>query len=140
MKWFSVRNFVALGSVTVLAVGAFADNLASPCRAGERVEVMDTMYFGTATPDRTVTPDEWREFVNKVVTPRFPDGLTSWEASGQWRTATGVIHREPSYVLHVVHEDSPESERAVREVTGWYKTAFQQEAVLRVRATACTSL
>jgi hypothetical protein len=100
---------------------------------------MESMYFGTARPGGIVTPEEWREFVNQVVTPRFPQGLTSWEASGQWQAVTGVIEREASHVLHLVHPDTEESELAVNEVMSKYKAEFQQEAVLRVRSSACMS-
>lgn len=100
---------------------------------------MEAMYFGAAKPGGRVTPEEWREFVHRVVTPRFPQGLTSWEASGQWQGATGVIEREASQVLHLVHPDSEKSELAVKEVISKYKAEFGQEAVLRVRSRACVS-
>ena len=87
-----------------------------------------------------MTREEWREFVNRIVTPRFPQGLTSGEASGQWQGASGVIEREPSHVLQLVHADTAEAERAVNEIMAAYKTQFQQEAVLRIRSGACTSL
>jgi hypothetical protein len=100
---------------------------------------MDSMYFGTARPGGIVTAEDWRAFLNRVVTPRFPQGLSSWQASGQWRSGAGRIEREPSYVVHLVHPDSAESERAVREIMRSYKAEFQQEAVLRVRYQACVS-
>ncbi|MGH6636071.1 MAG: DUF3574 domain-containing protein, partial [Gammaproteobacteria bacterium] len=62
--------------------------------------------FGTAKPGGSVTSQEWQEFMNQVVTPHFPEGLTSWEASGQWQSVTGVIEREASHVLHIVHPDT----------------------------------
>src|SRR5262245_53088135 len=33
------------------------------------------LYFGTARPDGAVSEAEFREFLDRVVTPRFPDGL-----------------------------------------------------------------
>jgi uncharacterized protein DUF3574 len=50
-----------------------------------------------------------------------------------------VIEREASHVLHLVHPDTEESELAVSEVMSKYKAEFQQEAVLRVRSSACMS-
>ncbi|MGH8644794.1 MAG: DUF3574 domain-containing protein [Gammaproteobacteria bacterium] len=123
-----------------LALGACASNPLWSCRTGERLAVMDSMYFGTVKPGGSVTAQEWQEFMNQVVTPRFPEGLTSWEASGQWQSATGVIEQESSHVLHIVHPDTEESELAVREIMNRYKTEFQQQAVLRVRSRACMSL
>ena len=135
LRWIRVSSLLTL----TLAVGACASNPLWTCRTGERAVVMDALYFGTARPDGVVTADEWSEFINQVVTPRFPQGLTSWEAAGQWQTATGAIEREASHVLYVVHPDTEASELAVREIMSAYKTAFQQEAVLRVRSRACVS-
>ena len=67
------------------------------------------------------------------MTPRFPQGLTVWRADGQWRGADGVIVREPSFVLELIHPDSAAPERAVTEIIADYKHRFQQESVLRVR-------
>ena len=39
-----------------------------------------------------------------------------------------------------IHPDTEESELAVNEVMSKYKAEFQQEAVLRVRSSACMSL
>ncbi len=100
---------------------------------------MEAMYFGTAKPDGMVTPEEWRAFIERVVTPRFPQGLTSWEASGQWQRASGVIERERSHVLHLVHPGTEKSELAISEIVSKYKTEFRQDAVLRVRSRACVS-
>jgi Protein of unknown function (DUF3574) len=100
---------------------------------------MEAMYFGTARPGGVVTREEWRDFVNRVVTPRFPQGMTTWEASGQWQAATGTIQREASHVLQLVHPDTEKTELAVSEIIAEYKAQFQQEAVLRVRSNACSS-
>lgn len=135
LNWFRVAGVVAVS----LAVTACASSPRLTCGAGEQRGVLTSLYFGTVRPGGVVTADQWRAFVDRVVTPRFPQGLTSWEASGQWRSATGMIEREASYVLHVAHPDTDENELAVREITSTYKTEFQQEAVLRVRANACMS-
>jgi hypothetical protein len=123
----------------LLAVAACASNPRTACRPGEGPMVIESMYFGTAKPGGMVTPDDWAAFVTQVVTPRFPQGLTSWDASGQWRGAAGVIEREASHVLHLTHPDTAENDLAVSEIMSRYKTQFQQEAVLRVRSNACVS-
>jgi uncharacterized protein DUF3574 len=110
------------------------------CATGEKAVVSDALYFGTEMPGATVTPDDWARFVDTVATPRFPQGLTVWQASGQWRSADGSIVREGSYVLTLVHAGDPSSDNAVREIVDRYKSQFRQEAVLRVRTIACASL
>jgi hypothetical protein len=109
------------------------------CKPGEQRAVNDLLYFGTSRPNGIVTPEEWAEFLRSTVTPRFQQGLTVWRASGQWKSADGAIAREASYVLNLVHLDDEPTERAVRAVISEYKSRFQQEAVLRVKAHACTS-
>ncbi len=97
------------------------------------------LYFGTAKPEGQVSADDWRTFLDDSVTPRFPQGLSVWRASGQWKSASGPIVREPSYVLNIVHESSETTDAAIVGIMSAYKARFRQEAVLRVRSTACVS-
>jgi hypothetical protein len=129
-----------------LAAGALALSIAGcasmhrhACPGGEAMSIQDSLYFGTARPAGTVTAEEWAQFLRDTVTPRFPQGLTVWPASGQWRGADGEVVREASYVLVLIHPDDAASERAVREIVTAYKTRFEQEAVLRVEAEVCPS-
>jgi hypothetical protein len=131
----------------IAAMAAMAATLAActsapapSCNGGEQISVHDTLYFGTATPDGIVSADEWTSFLNDAVTPRFPQGLSVWQASGQWRSADGTIVREASHVLDLVHASDESSDRAVREIVAAYKARFHQEAVLRVRTPTCLSL
>lgn len=109
------------------------------CSSGEQLLVQESLYFGTAKPSGVVTPEEWAEFLRSTVTPRFPRGLTAWQASGQWRGADGAVIREASHVLNLVHANDATSEQAVLEIVATYKSRFHQEAVLRVKSHACTS-
>lgn len=112
----------------------------STCRAGEETVISDTLYFGTAKPGGVVSAGEWQAFLAQDVTPRFPQGITSWMASGQWRSASGELQHESSHVLQLVHPDTRDTEMAVREVQALYRKRFDQEAVLRVRVPACITL
>jgi len=133
-----LRNAIAFVAPLVLA--ACAATPGAPCRDGEDAVVADTLYFGTNKPGGVVGADEWQDFLATGVTPRFPQGITSWRASGQWRSESGKLEHEASYVLQLVHADSAEAERAVRDVMTDYRKRFEQEAVLRVRLPACISL
>ncbi len=108
------------------------------CRNGEPA-VSDLLYFGTTKPDGAVSAAEWSDFLRDVVTPRFPAGLTAWQAAGQWRSARGSVEREAAYVLSLVHPDAAASEEAVRAIVSAYKSRFRQEAVLRVTTRGCAS-
>ena len=110
------------------------------CPQGQQVAVQELLYFGTDKPSGSVTPEDWAKFLEETVTPRFPEGLTAWQASGQWRTASGAVVKEPSYVLSLVHPPSAAAEKAIQELVDSYKASFQQEAVLRIKSNACMSL
>lgn len=112
---------------------------ASKCAPTEQVFVNETLYFGTSTPDGVVSAQQWADFLNDVVTPRFPRGFSSWPASGQWQSANGRIIRENSHVLAIDHRDDSRSNAAVSDIMALYRSEFHQEAVLRVRAEACVS-
>jgi hypothetical protein len=133
-----MRTTAAL--VLALALGACASTPRTACAPGSDAMVHESIYFGMAKPaGGMVTLAEWRDFLAGTVTPRFPQGLTVAEASGQWRGADGTIVEEPSHVLVLLHADDTVSERAVVEIVAAYNARFRQEAVLRVRSAACAS-
>ena len=108
------------------------------CMVGDTALVRDVIYFGrNRRGGGTVSNVEWQTFLDQVVTPRFPAGLTVVEATGQWRGQSGAVEREPAEVLTVLHRGDEAADRAVEEVTAEYKRRFHQEAVLRERAPAC---
>jgi hypothetical protein len=132
------RIYAAL--VLSLSVASCASTQYSNCNRGENRAVLDTLYFGTAKSQGVVAADEWTRFLEEIVTPRFPRGLTVLQGLGQWRGTGGSITRESTYILQLVHADDTSSEKSVAEIVAAYKTAYQQEAVLRVRTNACSSL
>lgn len=132
----------ACGPLAVaLLLTACATPSQTPCAPGEDYSVMETLYFGTNIPGGgQVSAEEWREFRDKVVTPRFPDGLTAFKAQGQWRNKAGDIESESTWVLQVVHPGSAATATSIGELSSIYQTRFKQEAVLRVRSASCISL
>jgi hypothetical protein len=114
--------------------------LSHTCAPGQQLHVSETLYFGTAKPDGVVSAQEWEAFLGDVVTPRFPDGLTVWNATGQWRSADdGEIVREQTYVLNLIHDGGTSSAAKVEELRDDYKRRFRQQAVLDTRAIVCTA-
>lgn len=110
-----------------------------PCGGDGWLAVQEMLYFGTETPSGRVTAEAWAQFLSEVVTTRFPEGLSAWQVSGQWRSASGEVIHEPSYVLSLVHPDDAVPNKAVQEIIATYKIRFRQEAVLRVKAYTCMS-
>ncbi|HEX9936937.1 MAG TPA: DUF3574 domain-containing protein [Longimicrobium sp.] len=95
--------------------------------------VADRLFFGRSIPGGgTVSDSAFAAFVDQVVTPRFPNGLTIYRADGQWRGESGNVEREQSVVIEVVHPAGPAADAELREIADEYKRRFRQEAVLRV--------
>ena len=134
----AVESGLLIATTVVLFAGCGVTQPLS-CLPHEQTVITDTLYFGTAKPGGTVTTLEWESFVNEVVLPAFPQGLTSWAASGRWRMATGIVEQEPSYVLQLTHKRSEQNDAAIQHIMRLYKHAFYQEAVMRVRSQGCRS-
>lgn len=109
------------------------------CAKGQQPMRSDWLYFGTPKPQDAGGHDSWADFSEEVITPRFPDGLTMWPASGQWKPAHGATVHEASWVLNVVHWPDAKSEAAIVAIVDLYKKRFHQESVLRVSSDACVT-
>jgi Protein of unknown function (DUF3574) len=97
--------------------------------------VHDRLFFGLGTPDGIVSDGAWAQFLAEIVTPRFPDGLTVVDAVGQWRAAgQRDVTVEPSRVVEIAHDDSPETNRHIREMVAIYKQQYHQDSVMLTRA------
>jgi hypothetical protein len=126
-------------SAFLLAATGCASVQTNYCAQDEKLFINDLMYFGTTKPNGVVTPRQWAGFLKNSVTSRFPQGFTTWRASGQWKGSDGKIMREESFALSIVHPDDESSDKAIRSIIKEYKLQFKQEAVLRVRNHACSS-
>ena len=130
---------VATTLAAALGACASAPWPAPACASGQQPMTSELLYFGTAVPQGNVSADDWRGFVDAVVTPRFPDGLTAWPASGQWKPAGGAMVHEASWVLNIVHAPDAQSDAAIAEIVDAYRKRFHQDAVLRVASPACVA-
>ncbi len=94
------------------------------------------LYFGSEKPDGSeVTEEKLEQFVDDEVTPSFPDGLTLLTGEGQFRDSSGEVIEEQSHVLILLYSpDDTEASGEIEEVREDYKSAFEQESVLRVDA------
>jgi enamine deaminase RidA (YjgF/YER057c/UK114 family) len=131
-----------VGAVVVIvgcAGRASPSTIPSPsCAIDDTALVKDVLYFGRNRPGGgAVTDEEWQSFLDQVLTPRFPAGLTVVAATGQWKGKSGLVEQERSEVVTVFHSGDEAARRAVIEVVVEYKRRFQQEAVLRERMPTC---
>src|SRR3954464_12547852 len=75
-----------------------------------------------------VTEPEWRDFVDRPITPRFPAGLAILDPSGQWRGHDGASPHEPSRVLILLHPPGDAANAKIEEIRRLYRERFAQES------------
>lgn len=114
---------------------------ATGCRAPLKAMTQVDLYFGRNIPTGGEVSDaQWRQFLDEVVTPRFPDGLSVLDVYGQWKsTRTGTIARERSKRLSVIVPDAAASAAQVEAIKAAYKQRFRQESVLQAEAGVCAA-
>src|SRR5262245_20523399 len=133
-RYIALRLVVlALFVATSAPAALFAQqhpSTASARAAGDHWSRTD-LFFGTAKADGTAVSDaEFKSFLDQVITPRFPDGLTVLAGFGQFRTSAGVIQQERSMLLILLYPPSKDSSQKIEEIRTLYKEAIRQEAVL----------
>lgn len=125
-----MKKFLPVLTLSLLLIGC------GSAPAGSRW-ARSEVYFGLSRPHGpAITTAEWQTFVNDVVTPKFPAGLTIVDSTGQWRNATGLIEREPSKVLVLLHPANKAVDAQIDEIRALYCQRFNQEAVMKVTSFA----
>lgn len=111
------------------------------CRMDERLQIRDTLYFGLSIPGGgSVADADWARFEADVIGHAFPKGFSVLAGHGSWNGADGTTVSEPSRIVVILHDDDSASDAAVRDIVQRYRATFHQEAVLRERSVACSSL
>ena len=138
---FARRSLVLLATLTALLALSCSDGEQMTCPEGLEPYVAFNFYFGLQTSGgEEVTDAEWQTFLAQEVTPRFPDGLTVFDAAGQWLdTDADRLYREGTKVLNIlVPADSAESaKRALDEIADVYVEQFDQQVVFKTSAQSC---
>lgn len=98
--------------------------------------VRTQLFFGTGRHggEPPITEEQFMDFLNKYVTPRFPDGLTLQEGYGQWRDRTGSINGERSYELILLYprEQAEARDADIEYLRNRYTEMYELESVGRV--------
>jgi hypothetical protein len=101
------------------------------------------LYFSVGTVDGkegAVSPARWREFLDKEVTSRFPDGFTVLDAYGQWRDhGAKEPERLSTKVIVILHENSPKNAANIEAIRLAYKRITGDLSVLRLSQPADVS-
>jgi hypothetical protein len=111
------------------------------CRGAQKAQHVAELIFGRSIARGVeVTDDQWVVFVDREITPRFPDGLTVIEARGQWRDpARRTIVHEPSKRVEIVLPGRTDDQDRLAAIAQAYKSRFHQQSVAIVVRPACVS-
>jgi hypothetical protein len=101
--------------------------------------VRSELYFGVGRADQPqdvrarAKEADWQAFLDREVTPRFPDGLTVLDAYGQWLDRrSDKPARLRTKVLVILHEDTPEKRAAIDAIRLAWKAQWHDQSVLLV--------
>ena len=125
--------------LAVLTTGAAGQGL--DCRNPAQPMMVGELLFGRNIGGRLgVTESRWRQFLAGEVTPRFPDGLTVFDAAGQWRDQkTNRVVRERSKVVMIIMPAEPSAQERIDAIVAAYKRRFRQQSVGVVVRPACVT-
>lgn len=126
-----------VGSAPAAVSATLQGDAARPAQA--QGWVRSELYFGvgeeSGPADRPqaepISEAQWRAFLDKEVTPRFPDGLTVFDAYGQWLfRGAKEPNRLGTKVLVILHEDTPQRTADIEAIRLAWKQATKHQSVL----------
>lgn len=101
------------------------------------------LYFSLGPADelnRGLTEAQWRDFLDKEVTPRFPDGLSVLDVYGQWQgKQQKTPGRERSKMLVIDYPATPANAAKIEAIRTAWKQRTHAQSVLKVTQPADVS-
>jgi hypothetical protein len=132
-----------IAATIILAIISSISAHAQPadCHGGQKPRQVAELLFGRNIGDRLgVSEAQWGRFVDREISPRFPDGLTVLDAKGEWRdTARHTIVHEPSKLVEIVLPGKEDDADELEAIAQAYKSRFRQQSVGIVVRGACVS-
>ena len=121
MKRFLLR--VAIPALIVFAAG---------CATRPTWSRYEMCFGRSADSGQTrISDQQWQQFRDEEIVPRFPDGFTVYHADGYWRS-DAATYSEPSEVLVVVAPDPGDAGKKLDAIARAYARRFRQESVLQI--------
>ncbi len=94
------------------------------------------LYFGLGPadhPEQGVSEADWRAFLDKQVTPRFPDGLSVIDVFGQWQGKNETApERLRTKMLIIDYLDTQENRDKIDAIRAAWKQKTGDQSVMRV--------
>jgi Protein of unknown function (DUF3574) len=101
------------------------------------------LYFGLGPldqPGQGISEAEWRDFLDREVTPRFPAGLSVLDVYGQWQGKNATSpSRLRSKMLIIDYLDTQENRDKVEAIRAAWKARTHDQSVMRVTEPADVS-
>ena len=115
-----------------------------PAHPGLTKGWVDTkLYFGLGPvehPEQGVSEADWRSFLDREVTPRFPDGLSVLDVYGQWQGKDQAApERLRSKMLIIDYPDTAENRARIEAIRSAWKQKTGDQSVMRVTEPADVS-
>jgi hypothetical protein len=167
MKKFAWGNYIArslicAGVLTILILRGYADSISTLpvfqnhsstdeivtnkpqqlCRntPGAKAVTRTELFFGLRKQNGSeVNHAEFQRFLDREVTPRFPDGFTIISGGGQFKDERGTILQERSKLLILLYPSAATSNQQIERIRTAYIKAFQQQSVLRADNLSCAA-
>ncbi|WP_405921751.1 DUF3574 domain-containing protein [Streptomyces sp. NBC_00122] len=93
------------------------------------------LYFGTERSDgrEPVGEQEFMRFLDREITPAFPEGLTVHDGYGRWRGEDGKSIRETSYEVVLLYpvREADERNARIEGIRKAYEDQYRQDSVGR---------
>jgi hypothetical protein len=111
------------------------------CRPGAKAMNVTQMFFGRDIYGKgEVSEAQWTQFVRDTIIPRFPDGFTVLDATGQYLdTQRNAAISEKSKVVIIAAGDDEAARAKLTQIAETYKTHFEQQAVGMISRPGCAS-
>jgi hypothetical protein len=101
------------------------------------------LYFGLGPadhPEQGISEARWREFLDREVTPRFPDGLSVLDIYGQWQGKNQTTpERLHTKCLVIDYQDSQPNRDKIEAIRAAWKKMTGDQSIMRVTVPADVS-
>lgn len=148
-----LRTILFICVITILPAGCAMHRPAvssAPTLAGDTAHPGSTagwvdtkLYFGLGPaddPKQGIGVAEWRAFLDREVTPRFPSGLSVLDVYGQWQGKNEhAPERLRSKMLIIDYPDTAENREKIEAIRSAWKQKTRDQSVMRVTEPAGVS-
>jgi len=127
----------AMHRPAALSAGSAPTLLDDPAHPGSTRGWVDTkLYFGLGPaddPNQGISETDWRSFLDREVTPRFPTGLSVLDVYGQWQGKNeSVPERLRSKMLMIDYPDTEDNRKKIEAIRAAWKQKTGDQSVMRV--------